>query len=70
MFYLFSLRFLSKFILFVFVLMVSGKSSAQSQTYKNQIGFVSDNDAYLAIKQDRYYTNGIDFYFIHALKKK
>ncbi len=59
-------RFL-KFILVAFVLMVCGKLSAQSQTYKNLIGFKSDNDAYLAIKQDRYYTNGIEFFFIHAL---
>lgn len=48
--------------------MFFGKPLAQSQTYKNQIGFVSDNDAYLGVKQDRYYTNGIEFYFIHALK--
>lgn len=48
--------------------MVSRKPSAQSQTYKNQIGFKSDNDSYLAIKQDRYYTNGIEFFFIHALE--
>lgn len=60
-------RFL-KFILVCFVLIVFGKSLAQSQTYKNQIGFKSDNDAYLAIKQDRYYTNGIEFFFIHAIK--
>lgn len=56
-----------KFILVAFVLLIFGKSSAQSQTYKNQVGFKSDNDAYLAIKQDRYYTNGIEFFFIHAI---
>ncbi len=57
-----------KFILVGLVLLVIGKPSAKSQTYNNQIGFKSDNDSYLAIKQDRYYTNGIEFFFIHALK--
>lgn len=60
--------FALKFTFVAFVLIAFCKSSAQSQTYKNQLGFKTDNDAYLAIKQDRYYTNGLEIYFIHALK--
>lgn len=36
--------------------------------YKNEFGFKTENDAYLAIKQDRYYTNGLFLYFRSALK--
>jgi hypothetical protein len=62
--------FIVKLTFVAFVLIAVCKSSAQSQTYKNQIGFRSDNDAYLGIRLDRYYTNGIDFYFIHALQNQ
>jgi len=41
-------------------------SFAYSQSYKNEIGFKSDNDSYLATGSDRYYTNGLFFYFRHA----
>src|SRR5690606_33581513 len=36
--------------------------------YKNEFGFKTENDAYLAIKQDRYYTNGLFLFFRSALK--
>lgn len=42
----------------------SGK--AQTPSYKNEFGFRSDNDAYLAYGQDRYYTNGLFITFRHA----
>lgn len=34
-------------------------SSIKAQGFKQQIGFRSDNDSYLANGQDRYYTNGL-----------
>lgn len=40
---------------------------AQQKNYQNEIGFQSDNDAYLAQGSDRYYTNGLFIYFRHAL---
>ena len=39
-----------------------------SQNFKNEFGFRSDNDAYLAIAQDQYYTNGLFITYRHALK--
>lgn len=39
---------------------------AFSQTYKNEFGFRSDNDSYLAQGSDRYYTNGLFIHFRHA----
>lgn len=43
-------------------------SSVKAQTtgYKNEFGFRTDNDAYLAKGQDRYYTNGLFITFRHA----
>lgn len=38
----------------------------QKAGYKNEFGFRSDNDAYLAYGQDRYYTNGLSIYFRRA----
>lgn len=40
---------------------------AQQKYYQNELGFKSDNDAYLATKQDRYYTNGLFISYKHAL---
>nr|WP_294895551.1 lipid A deacylase LpxR family protein [uncultured Pedobacter sp.] len=34
------------------------------------MGFRSDNDAYLGIKQDRYYTNGLFIHFNRAIENK
>lgn len=58
-----SARFLLVFFFFILLKTVSG----QDKIYKNEIGLQSDNDAYLATKQDRYYTNGIFLYFRTAL---
>jgi lipid A 3-O-deacylase len=41
---------------------------AFAQSHKNEFGFQSDNDSFLAQGSDRYYTNGIFVYFRHALK--
>lgn len=39
---------------------------AQDTFYKSEFGFRTDNDAYLAKGQDRYYTNGLFITFRHA----
>jgi lipid A 3-O-deacylase len=41
---------------------------AQTENYKNEIGFRTDNDGFLGHGSDRYYTAGNFFYFNHALK--
>ncbi|KIO76222.1 hypothetical protein TH53_16300 [Pedobacter lusitanus] len=41
-------------------------SFAYAQSFKNELGFKSDNDSYLAQGSDRYYTNGLFLYFRHA----
>lgn len=41
-------------------------SNGQSVAFKNEFGFRSDNDAYLAYGQDRYYTNGLFIYLRRA----
>ncbi len=41
---------------------------AQSNNYKNEIGFRTDNDGFLGHGSDRYYTAGNFFNFRHALK--
>ena len=38
---------------------ISTLTFSQSKPYKSEFGFRSDNDAYLAYGQDRYYTNGL-----------
>lgn len=44
--------------------------NAYSQTYKNEFGFRSDNDSYLAQGSDRYYTNGLFIHFRRALNQQ
>ncbi|WP_285056961.1 lipid A deacylase LpxR family protein [Pedobacter ginsengisoli] len=50
---------------FVFFFLLSG-STLFAQTFKNEFGFKSDNDSYLAQGSDRYYTNGLFISFRHA----
>jgi hypothetical protein len=38
-----------------------------AQTHKNEVGFQTDNDSYLGQGSDRYYTDGIFFFYRHAL---
>ena len=52
--------------LFLLVTFFSFGLKLAAQTYKNEFGFKSDNDAYLFTQQDRYYTNGLFLYFRHA----
>jgi lipid A 3-O-deacylase len=54
-----------KLSFFFAVLFLTGLTSF-AQTFKNEFGFKSDNDAYLFYGQDRYYTNGLFIYFRHA----
>jgi lipid A 3-O-deacylase len=54
-------------LLFLLVLLVT-TSFAQNTTYKNEAGFQTDNDGFLAQRSDRYYTAGNFGYFRHALK--
>lgn len=59
----------SKFILSISILLLSTFfAQAQQKNYQNEIGFQTDNDAYLAQGSDRYYTNGLFLYFRHALE--
>jgi len=51
---------------FCFLSLLFTSVAAQVASYKNEFGFRSDNDAYLAYGQDRYYTNGLFITFRHA----
>ncbi|WP_276089056.1 lipid A deacylase LpxR family protein [Pedobacter sp. JY14-1] len=44
--------------------------SAGAQDFKNEFGFRSDNDSYLAQGSDRYYTNGLFIYFRHSANQQ
>ncbi len=52
------------------VLVVVTMNSVYSQTFKNEFGFKSDNDAYFFLKQDRYYTNGLFIYYRRAIDQQ
>jgi len=41
--------------------------SGFGQSFKNEFGFKTENDAYLATLNDRYYTNGLFLYFRRAI---
>lgn len=53
---------------FCFLLCFAACCSAFAQSHSNEIGAQSDNDSYLGQGSDRYYTDGIFFYYRHALK--
>lgn len=59
------MKFQSFLAILLFAVTLSG--FAQSPTFKNEFGFRSDNDAYLAYGQDRYYTNGLFISFRRAI---
>jgi lipid A 3-O-deacylase len=44
--------------------------NSYGQTYKNEFGFRSDNDSYLAQGSDRYYTNGLFIHYRRALDQQ
>lgn len=49
------------------ILLIFAAISVKAQNFKNEFGFSSDNDAYLFLGQDRYYTNGLFINFRHAI---
>ncbi|RXF70697.1 lipid A deacylase LpxR family protein [Arcticibacter tournemirensis] len=51
-----------------FFLLLASFSFSQNKNFTSEFGFKSENDAYLAYGQDRYYTNGLFITFRHALK--
>lgn len=51
--------------LFLFTLFIV--DSVKAQNFKNEFGFKTENDAYLATLNDRYYTNGLFIYYRRAL---
>ncbi len=61
------MRFFSFFLVFSFFTI---QSFSQAKYYQSELGFRSDNDAYLGTKQDRYYTNGLFFHFKKAIENK
>ncbi len=54
---------------FLAIFLMAGAVGACSQN-RNEIGFQTDNDSYLANGSDRYYTNGIFIYYRKALPIK
>ncbi len=58
-----------RFLFSLFTLLVCAQFSygQQASSYRHEFGFISDNDAYLAIKQDQYYTNGLFLFFRRAI---
>ena len=55
-----------KKIVFLVASFLSIAGNASSQSFKNEFGFKSENDSYLAQGSDRYYTNGLFISFRHA----
>lgn len=57
---------------FIFALLIgfSFQGFSQEKFYKNELGFRSENDAYLATTQDRYYTNGVFIQFKSVAKNR
>lgn len=53
------------FLFTLFLCLVVSVSFGQS--FKNEFGFKTENDAYLATLNDRYYTNGLFIYFRRAI---
>ncbi len=63
--------YLMRFVLILFLLTALQLSaSAQQALLLNELELRSDNDAYLGVGQDRYYTNGLFINWRHALRSK
>lgn len=58
-----------RIILYVFISILPGLSSNGQGNYTYETGMVSDNDAYLMLALDQYYTNGIILYFRYVPKE-
>jgi len=53
------------YLLFLFCFFAA--TTVFAQNHRDEFGVQTDNDSYLATGSDRYYTNGLFFYFHHAL---
>lgn len=60
---------ISKIKIVFFLCLLVWSNIAFGQSYKNEAGIMSDNDFYIAFKQDRYYTVGNFAYYRHALSQ-
>ena len=63
---MFSAFFMRLFIIISVLVFIGFQGFCQKKYYKNELGFRSENDAYLGTKQDRYYTNGLFIHFRRA----
>jgi len=54
----------------ILIVLITLTCSANAQTFKNEFGFRSDNDSYLAQGSDMYYTNGLFIHFRHATNQE
>ena len=61
---------LFKTLLFTLLFFPVLSALSQTKTYKNELGFNSENDSYLGTGQDRYYTNGLFINFRSAINPK
>jgi lipid A 3-O-deacylase len=59
-----------KLKLLLLICLITTATASFAQTRRNEAGIQTDNDSYLLQGSDRYYTDGIYFYFRHALKVK
>jgi lipid A 3-O-deacylase len=56
--------------LFLPLLLILTASCAMAQNHKDEFGIQTDNDSYLGQGSDRYYTDGLFFFYRHALDVK
>jgi len=59
-----------KFKIFFLLIGLLSTVNVFAQTHSTEIGIETDNDSYLLQGSDRYYTDGIFFYYRHALTVK
>lgn len=52
------------------IVLATENAHSQTRSYKYELGFKSDNDAYLGIGQDKYYTNGLFIAFRGVVTKQ
>jgi hypothetical protein len=57
-----------RFKLFTLFICILSAVNVSGQSHSTEIGVETDNDSYLLQGSDRYYTDGIFFYYKHALK--
>ncbi|GAA4103784.1 lipid A deacylase LpxR family protein [Mucilaginibacter panaciglaebae] len=56
--------------IFLPLLLILSATCGFAQNHRDEFGIQSDNDSYLGQGSDRYYTDGLYFYFRHALDVK